>query len=186
MSNICINFCKWIAAMEPDDESCLDLMRPSKDIATEIHPHYNEVFQRLDCSLSDNIWCATSRRNKIAPAKPWKDSEYFILGDRKCKSLASAENCKIRAIPLRRLRYHFFHFWCRIFVKLFASESRQWSQTTIGFWSNAKTSRMTYILNTIRCFNHLTAFYPKISDAQRAIETTWWCQRNLIRIHPQQ
>ena len=32
--------------MEPDDERCLDLMRPSKDIATEIHPHYNEVFQQ--------------------------------------------------------------------------------------------------------------------------------------------
>ena len=35
--------------MEPDDERCLDLMRPTKDMATEIHPHYNEVFQRLDC-----------------------------------------------------------------------------------------------------------------------------------------
>ena len=26
--------------MEPDNERCLDLKRPSKDIATEIHPHY--------------------------------------------------------------------------------------------------------------------------------------------------
>ena len=42
-------------AMEPDDERCLDLMRPTKDMATEIHPHYNEVFQRLDCSLSEDI-----------------------------------------------------------------------------------------------------------------------------------
>ena len=94
--------------MEPDDERCLDLMRPTKDMATEIHPHYNEVFQRLDCSLSEDIWCATSRRNKMRPAKPWKDSEHFILGDRKCKSLASAENYKIRVVPLR---YHFFRQW---------------------------------------------------------------------------
>ena len=55
-------FCKWIAAMEQDDERCLDRMKPSKDIGNEIHPHYNQVFQRIDCSLSEDIWCATSRR----------------------------------------------------------------------------------------------------------------------------
>ena len=44
--------------MEPGDERCLDLMKSSKDIATEIQSHcsdYNEVFQRLDCSLSEDI-----------------------------------------------------------------------------------------------------------------------------------
>ena len=41
--------------MEPGDERCLDLMKSSKDITTEIHSHYNEVFQRLDCSLSEDI-----------------------------------------------------------------------------------------------------------------------------------
>ena len=57
MLNICINFCKLMAAMEPDNKCCFDQMKPSKDIATEIHPHYNEVmvFQRLDCSLSKDI-----------------------------------------------------------------------------------------------------------------------------------
>ena len=95
MSNICIIFCKWIAAMEPDDERCLGLMRPSKDIATEIHPHKNEVFQRLDCSLSEDIWCATSRRNKMRPAKPWKDSEHFILSDRKRKEKISSRKIRI-------------------------------------------------------------------------------------------
>ena len=47
MSNIFYIFCKWIPAMEPGDERCLDLMKPSKEIATEIHPHYNEVFTWL-------------------------------------------------------------------------------------------------------------------------------------------
>ena len=101
MSNICKNICKWIAAMEPDNERCLDLKRASKDIATEIHPHYNEVFQRLDCSLSEDIWCATSRRNKMRPAKPWQDSEHFILSDRKCK-------CPWRQLRTARLELYLY------------------------------------------------------------------------------
>ena len=55
MSNMCIKFCKLIAATEPDDKRCLALVKPSNDISTEVHPHYNEVFQRLDCFLSEDI-----------------------------------------------------------------------------------------------------------------------------------
>ena len=31
------------------------MVKPSKDIKTVIHPHYNEMFQRLVCFLSEDI-----------------------------------------------------------------------------------------------------------------------------------
>ena len=166
MSNICVNFRPWIAAMEPDGDRFLDLMEQCKYIATENHPRYNDEFQGYDCSLSRDIWCTTSRRNKMVLAKPWKDSEHFILSYRKCKSLASAENCKVRIIPLR---YHFFHDWCRIF---FARESQQWSQTTIVSWTlwskDIATENQPHYNDVLE--KDMTALYTEISDAPRAVK----------------
>ena len=62
------HFRQWITAMEPDDERCLNLLKSSKDIATEIHAHFNCMFQQHDCFLSGDIWCAASSKNKMVLA----------------------------------------------------------------------------------------------------------------------
>ena len=36
--------------MELDDENCLDLMQQSKNIATEIHAHYNVIARMQSCA----------------------------------------------------------------------------------------------------------------------------------------
>ena len=75
MSNIRITFRQWIVAMEPDDDRFLE---QCKDIGKDFHSHYNQVFQQLDCFLSEDIWRVTSSRNKMVqgfsgnPAHPFE------------------------------------------------------------------------------------------------------------------
>ena len=99
--NIDITFRSWIqvAAIEQDDNarysnllalcrtwnsSTLNWLQRKLKFATELHPHYREMFQvpansswckENDCSRSGTFCCTTDRKNKLLRAKLWNTSE---------------------------------------------------------------------------------------------------------------
>ena len=148
MSNICINFCKWIAAMEPDDESCLDLIiGPNLEWGQAKTSRLKFILTTMRC-FND----LTALFPEISDAPQAVKITWCQRNLERIRNISSSaiENANPRS-HLRTVRLELYLY--SIVSFMFDVE---WSQTTIVFWSNTKTSQLKFILTTMRYFNDLT------------------------------